>query len=576
MARKMCALAVAAHCWETAATVASVSLACAVWSTGAAQAEKDRGVQPRESFLGVEMNKGPITRRRLLAAGLVGTAAAAALAGCGETQIVEKEVVKVVTQEVPVEKIVTQIVEKERVVEKEVAVEVQVEKVVTRIVEKEKIVEKVVTAAPMAPKAVTIEVSFPANNPANIDYIENTVNAGFMAANPHITVVSETVPWGEWSPKLKTRLAADDAPDVFLNDEIIMPGYVARGAILSLDEFAKRDAGQIANVPMLERGIDNRTGKRYGLSRNAIGTAMVFNAKILDEAGIQPAELDSPWTWDEYLEHATRLTFDTSGRGPGDAGFDLNKVEQWGAYLRDNWITQIVPTVYQNGGEILDEQARNSTFNLAETEAALQWRNDLMYVNKVAPDPDETEAVGAGIYHGPLINGKVAFYEHLLGQESAWPDPASLDFELGAMVGLKGTKPSNSFFSHQMHIAKASAHPEESWMYMLFQVTDEQSALQIYTKADYGLPANTKLWTPSALGTRSQYPTSIDPWLHELDQGWMNGLGTNVAWVEWYVAWRAEYQESSFNRRPISESVVAMQEESQKVLDRAFKDLQLE
>ena len=270
----------------------------------------------------------------------------------------------------------------------------------------------------MAPKAVTIEVSFPANNPANIDYIENTVNAGFMAANPHITVVSETVPWGEWSPKLKTRLAADDAPDVFLNDEIIMPGYVARGAILSLDEFAKRDAGQIANVPMLERGIDNRTGKRYGLSRNAIGTAMVFNAKILDEAGIQPAELDSPWTWDEYLEHATRLTFDTSGRGPGDAGFDLNKVEQWGAYLRDNWITQIVPTVYQNGGEILDEQARNSTFNLAETEAALQWRNDLMYVNKVAPDPDETEAVGAGIYHGPLINGKAALYEHLLGQES--------------------------------------------------------------------------------------------------------------------------------------------------------------
>ena len=541
-------------------------------------AEKDRGVKPRESFLGVEMKKGPITRRRLLMAGLVGTAAAAALAGCGETQIVEKEVVKVVTQEVPVEKVVTQIVEKERVVEKEVAVEVEVEKVVTRIVEKEKIVEKVkvVTAAPMAPKAVTLEVSFPANNPANIDYIENTVNAGFMAANPHITVVSETVPWGEWSPKLKTRLAADDAPDVFLNDEIIMPGYVARGAILSLDEFAKRDAGQIENVPMLDRGIDRRTGKRYGLSRNAIGTAMVFNAKIIDEAGIEPAELDSPWTWDEYLENATKLTFDTSGRGPGDAGFDLNRVEQWGAYLRDNWITQIVPTVYQNDGEILDDNARNSTFDLAETEAALKWRNDLMYVNMVAPDPDETEAVGAGIYHGPLINGKVAFYEHLLGQESAWPDPASLDFELGAMVGLSGKKPSNSFFSHQMHIAKASAHPEESWMYMLFQVTDEQSALQIYTKADYGLPANTTLWTPSKLGVRSQYPTSIDPWLHELDQEWMNGLGTNVAWVEWYVAWRAEYQESSFNRRPMSESVVKMQEESQKVLDRAFKDLQLE
>ena len=510
----------------------------------------------------------------------MGTAAAAALAGCGETQIVEKEVVKVVTQEVPVERVVTQIVEKARIVEKEVPVEVQ--KVVTQIVEKavvqEKIVEKVkvVTAAPMAPKAVTLEVSFPANNPANIDYIENTVNARFMAANPHITVEGEYVPWGEWSPKLKTRLAADEAPDVFLNDEIIMPGYVARGAILALDAFAKRDAEQISNVPMLDRGIDNRTGKRYGLSRNAIGTAMTYNSKLLDEAGIAPAELDSPWTWDQYLENARKLTFDTSGRHPGDAGFDLNKVEQWGGYLRDNWITQIAPTIYQNNGEIIDAQARNSTFTLPETEAALQWRNDLVYLHMVAADPDETEAVGAGIYHGPLINGKAALYEHLLGQESHWPDPATLDFEIGSMVGLKGQKPSNSFFSHQMHVAKSSAQPEEAWMYMVFQVMDEQSALEIYTKADYGLPANTKLWTPSALGVRSQYPTSIDPWLHELDQEWMNGLGTNVAWVEWYIAWRAEYQESAYNRRPISESVVKMQEESQKVLDRVFKDLQLE
>ncbi len=75
-------------------------------------------------------------RRDILRIGALGVsgAAAAALAGCGETQIVEREVVKVVTQEVPVEKVVTQIVEKERVIEKEVAVEV--EKVVTQIVER--------------------------------------------------------------------------------------------------------------------------------------------------------------------------------------------------------------------------------------------------------------------------------------------------------------------------------------------------------------------------------------------------------------------------------------------------------
>src|SRR3990172_10654349 len=95
----------------------------------------------------------PITRRKLVRIGILGgagLAAAAALAGCGEAQIVEKEVVKVVTQEVPVEKIVTQIVEKEKIVEK----------VVTQIVEKEKIVEKLVTAAPVKPKLATGEATW--------------------------------------------------------------------------------------------------------------------------------------------------------------------------------------------------------------------------------------------------------------------------------------------------------------------------------------------------------------------------------------------------------------------------------
>ena len=79
------------------------------------------------------MNESSGTRRRdILRIGALGVsgATAAALAGRGETQIVEREVVKVVTQEVPVEKVVTQIVEKAKVIEKEVPVEVQ--KVVTR------------------------------------------------------------------------------------------------------------------------------------------------------------------------------------------------------------------------------------------------------------------------------------------------------------------------------------------------------------------------------------------------------------------------------------------------------------
>ena len=97
-----------------------------------------------------------MTRRKVLrasGAAALGLTGALALAACGETQIVTKEVPveKIIIKEVPVERIVTQTQIKEvpvdRVVvqEKIVTKEVPVEKIVERIVTKEVPVERVVT-----------------------------------------------------------------------------------------------------------------------------------------------------------------------------------------------------------------------------------------------------------------------------------------------------------------------------------------------------------------------------------------------------------------------------------------------
>ncbi len=101
---------------------------------------------------------GRLSRRRLLrigAVGALGSTVAAALAACGETQIVTVE--KVVTQteikEVPVEKIVPQTVVKEVVVDKIVTQTVVKEIPVDRVVEKVVTVEKL-----MPPKQQTVTV----------------------------------------------------------------------------------------------------------------------------------------------------------------------------------------------------------------------------------------------------------------------------------------------------------------------------------------------------------------------------------------------------------------------------------
>ena len=58
-----------------------------------------------------------LTRQRVPKGAALGsaiTASAAALAGCGETQVVTETKIQEVIKEVPVEKVVTQIVEKEK------------------------------------------------------------------------------------------------------------------------------------------------------------------------------------------------------------------------------------------------------------------------------------------------------------------------------------------------------------------------------------------------------------------------------------------------------------------------------
>ena len=94
-----------------------------------------------------------MTRRSLLrgaSLGLLGTAGAAILAACGETQVIEKIVTHEVVREVPVETVVTKEVIREIPVEKVVTKEVTVEKVVEVMSEREKRIESAEMGIPVS------------------------------------------------------------------------------------------------------------------------------------------------------------------------------------------------------------------------------------------------------------------------------------------------------------------------------------------------------------------------------------------------------------------------------------------
>jgi ABC-type glycerol-3-phosphate transport system substrate-binding protein len=57
---------------------------------------------------------------------------------------------------------------------------------------------------------------------------------------------------------------------------------------------------------------------------------LMYNPEYFKAAGVEPATVDNPWSWDQLFENAKLLTVDTNGKHLGEAGFDKNNVAHWG------------------------------------------------------------------------------------------------------------------------------------------------------------------------------------------------------------------------------------------------------
>ena len=419
----------------------------------------------------------PITRRKLVRIGILGgagLAAAAALAGCGEAQIVEKEVVKVVTQEVPVEKVVTQIVEKEKVVEKVVTQIVEKEKVV------EKIVEKVVTAAPAAaPKIVSkdpVLVLLRAGD-GEEDFFKATFDL-FRSQNPGITVTEVYVPGGrEYASKLDLMIASGDPPAIFA--PFMNRGYrfyAARDLSQELDEFVKRD-----NVDLTDLHDDavigsHWKGKLMALPFSLWPHMIYYNKTLFKEAGIPDLPLDEndkSWDQDMYVELSKKLT-----KKEGD------RVVQFGS---DRYFTYWASGNTFGGYWFPKDSVQIGVISQfighedPKTIAAMQWSADLIYKDKVAPTAAQQAEAIAG---QPVLfmSSKVGMGASHAGRLSRYQLIKDFEWSVAPDIFPKGESARNRHVWIDMwSMIKGVKNLEGSWEVLKHMVSPE--GMRIYPLA---------------------------------------------------------------------------------------------
>ncbi|MDR2477190.1 MAG: sugar ABC transporter substrate-binding protein [Treponema sp.] len=212
-----------------------------------------------------------------------------------------------------------------------------------------------------------------------------TMIAQFEAKFPGVKVEYTNVPVSDFNTKLQTLIAAKQIPDVFyLQPENVMPwanngilydmtGYVADNAIFNEDNVWAK-ALDMYRYDGRRPGV----GNIYGLPKDIGPFALAYNKNLFKAAGIPDPDPDKPWTWDEYITNAKKLT-----RGTG-----ANKVFGSAPY-------SVEAAVWSNGADWLDDSKTKVTIDSPAFIEAIQWVADLILAHGVVPSAEEEGSLGS-------------------------------------------------------------------------------------------------------------------------------------------------------------------------------------
>ncbi len=307
-------------------------------------------------------------------------------------------------------------------------------------------------------------------DPAEITNQQAVVDA-FHAANPKITIKVTVSDWDTYWDKLQTGIAGGDAPDVFAMDGPLFPDYQSRDVLLDLKPYIDKsgyDLGQLADQAV---GDFTTESGQFGLPRDLNVIALFYNKAMFDAAGV--AYPDDTWDWAKLVENAKKLTTDTNGDG---------KPEQWGFYTEtsdmENYWSSLV---WQNGGDIIAADKKSTLLGTDQAVGGLQFLQDLIWKEKVMPEPPLFAEVGDA-----FEQGKAA-----MEANGSWQVPTLLaaGIQLGIAPLPKGPSgQATSINPTGAVVYKGSKNPDAAWEFVKYLASPPAQTKLMELKAS--LPAN--------------------------------------------------------------------------------------
>jgi multiple sugar transport system substrate-binding protein len=133
----------------------------------------------------------------------------------------------------------------------------------------------------------------------------------FEAKNPTIDVEGEFSDFASYYETLSTKVAGSDAPDVITLEIRGLREYADRGTLADLS--SKVNTADIDGKVLATGGID---GKQFAIPTGVNAFSLVVNPGLVEANG-QKLPDDTKWTWEEYVDLASKISTKSAGKVTG-------------------------------------------------------------------------------------------------------------------------------------------------------------------------------------------------------------------------------------------------------------------
>ncbi len=313
-------------------------------------------------------------------------------------------------------------------------------------------------AAPTPSGPVTIQ--YMGRGSALEEEIYRTLIAQFQDKNPRIKVDINWVGTGGSdliAEKVTAALADGTPPDTFWVHSYSTLDWAAQSVLVDLTPYTKEKGFDLSAYYKGPVDDFRWKGQLLAIPRETSTLVMFYNKQAFGAAGVKELTADS--TWNDWLDAARKLTKDDPG----------GKI--FGTYANTSPFN-IFQMIWQNGGEIMNEQRTQSLLDSSVAIDAAQFIADMRVKHRVSPLPSDYAGQTLAQF---FMSGRLVSYT--TGQSLALDLQKSKPFEWDVVAVPKNKQKAYAQASSGHGVTRASKQPAAGWELVKWLAGEEASKL---------------------------------------------------------------------------------------------------